>query len=150
MSQIETSQTGKVFISRAGWYSFRYPIGWTAAEDDVCVELYDPEHGVGVLHISAYQTPAPIDPKDELLDDLADYKPAPKAEDITVTVAATKKVASFESVSDQSFQKTWYISDKSYLVLVTYNCADKNKAKELQRVEKIVKSIEVEPKISRN
>jgi hypothetical protein len=102
------------------------------------------------LHISAYQTSTPVDPKKELLDDLSDYKPPPKAEDIAVTLDGTKRVASFESVCNLSFQKTWFISDKSYLVLVNYNCAYKYKDKELERVENIVRSIELAPKISRN
>ena len=150
MSQSQTSERIQAFVSRAGWYSLRHPIEWTVEEDETCVELCDPEQGFGALHISAYQTPAPVDPREELLDALSDYEPPPKAEDVAVTLDGTKKVASFESVSNLSFQKTWYISDKSYLVLVTYNCGDENKDKELEKVEDIVRSIELEPKISRN
>ncbi len=123
---------------------------WTVEEDDTCVELCDPERGVGALHISAYQTPNAVDPREELLDALSDYKPPPKVEDVTVTVEGTKRIATFESVSDDSFQKTWYISDKNYLVLITYDCGIQNENEELEKVEKIVRSIEVEPKVSRN
>jgi hypothetical protein len=150
MSPRKNSQTSKAFVSRAGWYSLRHPLEWTVEEDDTCVELFDPDQGVGALHISAYQTPSPVDPREELLDALSDYKPPPRVEDVAMTLEGTKKAASFESVSNHSFQKTWYISDKNYLVLVTYDCGDENKDKELEIVEDIVRSIELEPKISRN
>lgn len=102
------------------------------------------------MHISAYHTPAPVDPRVELLGDLSDYTPPPKADDVVVNLEGAKRIASFESVRNGSFQKTWYISDKSYLVMVTYDCAEENKHKELEKVENIVRSIELEPRISRN
>ena len=80
MSQSRTSQT---FISRAGWYSLRHPLDWTAEEGDTFLELCEPEQGVGALHISAYQTPGPVDPREELLEALSDSEPSPKVEDIT-------------------------------------------------------------------
>lgn len=150
MSQSKTSQKSKVFLSRAGWYSFRHPIEWEVEEDESSVAVYDPKHGVGALHISAYKTPASADPKEELLEHLSDNNPPPKAEDIIVTLDRTKRVASFEYVSKRSFNKIWFISDQGNLVLVTYNCDNEERDKDLVEVENIVRSVELAPKISRN
>ena len=127
------------FVSRAGWYSLRYPIDWTVREDETCIELCNPDEGVGALHVSAYRTCEPVDPKQELLENL---EPTPDAQDIAVSLVGTKRIASFEAVSNLFFQKTWYISDKSYLVLATYNCHEENKDKEVEEVERIIRSIE--------
>lgn len=150
MNQNKTSQRSKVFVSRAGWYSLRHPIQWEVEEDEGSVALYDPEQGVGALHISAYKTPAPADPREELLEHLSDNKPPAKEEDITVTVDGTKTVASFEYVVKNSFHKLWFISDKGHLVLANYNCDSEDKDKEMQEVENVVRSIELARKISRN
>ena len=84
--------------------------------------MYDPENGVGALHISAYEIPAPVDPKEELLKHLSDHKPPPDPEEVLEALDGTKRTASFEYVSNHSFQKIWFISHKNHLALATYEC----------------------------
>lgn len=150
MSLSSRNKPSKVFVSRAGWYSLRYPREWELEEDENYVALYEPEKGVGALHVSAYETPGPADPKKEMLDHLSDNETPVKAEDITVRLNGTKEIASFEQVNPGSFQKTWFVSDNGYLVLATYDSNAEDRDKELGEVENIINSIEVGPKFSRN
>src|SRR5687768_5264492 len=63
----------KLYISKAGWYSLRYPGSWTAEEGEDCTTFSNPENGVGALQVSAYETPTKQNPKDLLLEFLSDH-----------------------------------------------------------------------------
>lgn len=149
MSQGSSQALNRIFVSRVGWYAFRYPEGWEIEEKGGFVAVYNPD-GVGALHISAYQTPSPVNPQEEILNQFSHREPPVVEEDVVATVEGSKKVASLEQVVKHSFQKSWFISDNCYFVLVTYDCDEEDRDVELSRVEEIVKSIQIESTLSRN
>lgn len=150
MSQKPTSGRSKrVFISRAGWFSLHYPSGWDIEEEEY-VAVYNPKEGVGALHISAYQAPESVDPKAELMELMSKENREVKLEHIETSIDGTKTVASYESVSAECFEKAWFVGDGSYLLIATYNCDVEDKQKELSKIEDIISSIKIAPKLSRN
>jgi len=146
----QSNERSNVFISRTGWYSFYYPKDWTVEESDDSTAVYDPVHGVGALHISAYQTPGPVDSKSELIEHLADNVPPVDEERVVSSSSGSKNVASFDYVNDGDFHKIWFIGDGRYLVLANYISDKEDAGSELREVEEIVDSINVEPTLSRN
>lgn len=135
-------------MSRAGWFSLSYPIGWELEEDEYAA-VYNPD-GVGALYISSYEAPGPVDPKKELSEHLSDQKPSVRSSDIHTWTEGDKTLASSELVDQQSFQKTWFIGRDSYLVIATYNCEVEDKDIERNEIEEIVRSIQIKPKFLRN
>jgi hypothetical protein len=150
MSQSKTNERANAFVSRTGWYSIYYPPGWMVEESDESIAVYDPKHGVGALHISAYQTPGSVDPKSELIEHLSDNVPPVDEKKVQSFSSDSKNIASFEYVSDGSFHKIWFISDGCYLVLANYICDKEDSEGELGKIEDIIASVKVEPELSRN
>jgi hypothetical protein len=143
-----TNRYKKVFVSEAGWFSLVYPADWEAEGNDY-LAIYHPE-GVGALHISAYEAPELVDPKTELVEHLSQENPSAQVESIKTSIEREKKVASFESVHEQSFQKVWFVASDFYLVIATYHSDVEDREKEIGEIEEIVHSIEFRPKLSRN
>lgn len=150
MNQRKTNERANAFVSRTGWYSFYYPKGWAVEESDDSTAVYEPEQGVGALHISAYQTPSPVNPRSELIEHLSDNVPPVDEERIVSFSSDSKNVASFDCVNNQNFHKIWFIGDGSFLVLVNYVSDKEDVGSELTKVDEIVASIRVQPKLSRN
>lgn len=144
-----SSAAKRSFISRAGWFSLNHPETWEVEEDEY-IALYDPENGVGALHISAYEAPGPVDPRAELLEHLSEEDPSIRLEDIQTSVDGPKATASFESTDETSFDRVWFIGQGSYLVIATYHSDPEDKDKETNEVEEIVRSIAIVPGLSRN
>ena len=138
----------KAFVSKAGWFSLLHPINWEVEEDEY-IAIYDPQ-GVGALYISTHQAPGPVDPTAELLEHLSQENPAAH-HNIKTSLEGSNTVASFEAVDEQSFQKVWFVAYDSYLVIATYNSdAIDHKEKEINKIEEMVRSVEIRPKVSRN
>lgn len=146
----QSNPTSRVFISRTGWYSFAYPAHWSVDENEDSVAAFDPENGVGAVHISAYQTPAEVDSKAELLEQLSDSVPAFDPQQVRTNVSGSKNVSSFNYRDGGNFHQIWFIGDGHYLLLANYICDSKDVGRELAQVEDIIGSVEVEPKLSRN
>jgi len=145
-----SNERSNAFVSRTGWYSFYYPKDWTVEESDDSTAVFDPEHGVGALHISAYQTPGRVDSKSELIEHLSDNVPPVDEERVVSFSSGSKNVASFDYTNDGDFHKIWFIGDGRYLVLANYVSDKEDAESEMGKVEKIIASIEVEPNLSRN
>lgn len=149
MIRKNSTSAKKAFISRSGWFSLHHPAHWEVDEDEY-IAIYEPENGVGALHVSAYEAPETIDPRAELLEHLSEDRPSIGLEDIEESTDGPKTIASFESIDDSSFDKVWFIAQGSYLVIATYNSEAEDKGKEEKEIEEIIHSIEIIPGLSRN
>jgi hypothetical protein len=149
MIRKNSSGAKKAFISRSGWFSLHHPAHWEVDEDEY-IAVYDPENGVGALHVSAYEAPETVDPRAELLEHLSQDHPSIRLEDLQTWVDGPRTIASFESIADGSFDKVWFIAQGSYLVIATYNSDAEDKDKEEKTIEEIIHSIEIVPGLSRN
>jgi uncharacterized protein DUF3805 len=130
-----------LYISQAGWYSLKYPPAWEVEEDEACVTIYDPHNGVGALQISAYRTPDHQNPKSVLLEHLSDDGVTPDRKRIKVHKNNGKTVASYNYVESPWYKKIWFISQDTFLLLITYNCKTEHEGKEAGAVEEIIRSI---------
>jgi hypothetical protein len=148
MSQRMTEKGKRMFVSRAGWFSLRYPSDWEIKEDEF-LAVYHPT-GVGALHISAYQRPNEVDPKAELIEQLSEQHQFVDYEKVKTSRNRDYQIASHESISDESFEKVWFLSKGSYLVIATYNVDVGDMSNEMAEVEDIVHSIDIDTRTSRN
>ena len=84
--------------------------------------MYDPENGVGALHISAYEIPAPVDPKEELLKHLSDHKPPPDPEEVLEALDGTKGLLALNTLATTLSKRYGLSATKNHLALATYEC----------------------------
>ena len=134
----------KLYISKANWYSLRYPGSWTAEEGEDCTTFSDPENGVGALQISAYETPTGQDPKDLLLEYLSDYDISFDGKKLIFQRDNALSTASYSYSEGPWFKRVWFVSEGNHLLMITYTCKVEHQGKEDREVEKIVHSVTVE------
>jgi len=132
-----------IFISKAHWYSLRYPDNWEAEDGEDCATICEPKHGAGALQISAYSTPLHQDPRDVLLEYLSDNDLAIDERRITSQQVERKSLCSYELTNDKGFERLWFISQGSYVLFVTYLCNLEDSGKEIGKVEEIIDSITI-------
>ncbi len=144
-----TNQRKKIFVSRAGWFSFHYPNDWQIEEDDY-VAVYNAAEGLGALHISMYQAPGDVDPKAALIEHLSGEAGVQDHRQVKTFRSEDNSVATTESLHGQSFEKVWLLANGAYVVVATYIVDADDKQSEIAQIEEIVRSIKIMPPVSRN
>lgn len=148
MSRSGRNQTlgeGKLYTSKAGWYSLRYPANWVAEEDEECTTFSDPQSGVGALQVSAYETPTYQDCKETLLEYLSDHGVSVVEGNAKVENQDGKCIASYSYTQGLWFRSVWFISEDHHLLMITYNCKIEHLGKEDREVDELVASVTIEP-----
>jgi hypothetical protein len=139
----KNNEGDSLYISRAGWYSLKYPAEWELEENEECITIYNPNEGVGALQVSAYSTPADENPRDILAGYLLDIQDVFDKGRIRFDEVGKKKIATYDYINNHWYKKVWFISQESCLILVSYNCKVEHQEHELEKIEKIIRSIEV-------
>lgn len=136
---------GRSYQSSAGWYSIEYPEGWRVEETEGVVTFSNAETGYSALQISAYRTPGHQDTSKVLLEYLSDKSLPNHGSSIITDQEGLKHFSTFEFVENDWYRQFWVISQDIYLLFVTYNCKNADKAKELTEVLNIISSIRIDP-----
>lgn len=138
------------YVSSAGWYSMSYPDDWIVEEDKekepYVTTFYDPEKGVGVLQVSAYDIPIKPDFNlvSQFIESLSDIGVSANREEIYVNIFKDKGVVYYDSVLDSNhYFRYWMINRQNRLLFITYNCAPEDKGKEDKVVEEVIETIQL-------
>ncbi len=134
----------KLYISKANWYSLRYPGSWRSEEDEDCTTFSDPENGVGALQVSAYETPATKDPKDLLLEYLSDHGISLVEKKLIFQRDDGRSMASYSYTEGPWLKRIWFVSKGNHLLMITYNRKVDHQGMEDQVVDKVVHSVTIE------
>lgn len=139
------NENEKHYVSKAGWYSLRYPSYWIVEEGQECTTFFDPENGVGALQVSAYETPTKQNPKDVLMEYLSDHSIPFDEKKLICREADGRSIASYNYAAEPWFKRVWFISEDNHLLMITHNRKGKYQETEDREVERIVDSVIIEP-----
>ena len=140
------SKGGRLYPSKAGWYSLRYPRSWVAEDSEDCTTFSDPENGVGALQISAYETPTHQDSKDILVEFLSDNQIPLDETKLAYEKNEGRCTASYSYSQGPWFKRIWFVSESNRLLMITYTTKVGDHEKEDKEVEEIIHSVVIEPR----
>jgi len=110
---------------------------WTGEHDEECSTIYHP-NGVGALQISAYSKGGAVTAED--LEDLALEHIEAGAKPVEANTGQFKGFSLAFGV-DGEFWQYWYARHGSTALLVTYNCEEADRNREIGEIKEMVATL---------
>lgn len=128
-------------VSPKGVYKFELPIEFMFEKIGESVSVFDEKAGSGAVNITSYDIPINYD--FDMVKELRDF-----VNSIDANIESKREIMGSdyvftEFISKGSFWKIWIFFKNQHALFASYNCDKKEKEKEIEKINKIVESLEI-------
>jgi len=125
-------------------YEFALPDGYEPQENEGMVIVCNEENGSGAINIRNYQMPDyyVFGAEEELRDFVSSVDNGINRRALQVTVTSNESAYS-EFITEGRFWKVWTLFKNPHAVFASYNCDEKDKDNEMNKVDKIIQSLKI-------
>lgn len=133
----------ETIISPNNVYKLALPYGYKIEESEGTVVIYSDENGNGAINITNYQIPdSYIFDAESELKDFASSVGSVNSQTLQ-GIVTNNGYAYSEFTIEKRFWKIWVFFKKPYAVFASYNCDQKDKGNEMQKIDKIMQSLRI-------
>jgi len=132
----------ETIISPNNVYELTLPDGYKLEENEEAVIVYNEGNGSGAINITSYQIPDDyvFDIEEELRDFVSSVDNNINAQTLQIT---SNGYAYSEITTQGRFWKIWTFFKSPNAVFASYNCDEKDKGNEIDKVDKIMHSLKI-------
>lgn len=134
----------ETIVSPKKIYELALPNGYGLEENEETIVVYNVENGIGAINITNYQIPNDYDfnAEEELRDFVKSIDGNVDSQILQVTLRNNEYACS-EFFNVDRFWKIWTLFKRPHAVFASYNCDEKDKTSEMDKVDKIIQSLKI-------